>query len=332
MSNAIDIETQAALWMTRYEAARGATEQLAGLEEWLNADVRHRAAYLRLQTAWRRADLMKRIRPLDGFVDKDLLIGFVSRERRRARWLTAMAAVLAAMAVGLATWFWVMQSDWRTFDTEIGGLARVVLEDGSQMSLNTATEVRARIGVERREIELLRGEAQFVVAPDPHRPFDVRAGETTVRAVGTAFSVRLHGDNRVDVLVREGRVLIDAPRMEKIEVGELPMPAPTLSAGEVATVHDSAVEIERIAGDALARRLAWTDGWIVFDGDPLAYAVAELNRYNRRQVVIANSEIADLRVGGRFQATDPESFVAALEKWSGVKVSSPSGGEAIEIR
>jgi transmembrane sensor len=49
--------------------------------------------------------------------------------------------------------------------------------------------------------------------------------------------------------------------------------------------------------------------------------VAEFNRYNRRQITIADPAIANLRVGGSFEATDPQSFVNALEQSFGVRAS-----------
>ena len=55
-----------------------------------------------------------------------------------------------------------------------------------------------------RKIRLLRGEAHFVVAHDPGWPFEVFAGRGRIKAVGTAFSVRLT-DDRVKVTVFEGK-------------------------------------------------------------------------------------------------------------------------------
>jgi hypothetical protein len=50
-----------------------------------------------------------------------------------------------------------------------------------------------------------------------------------------------------------------------------------------------------------------------YQGETLAQAVSELNRHNNhRRLVIADREIADVKLSGRFDATDPESFVAAL--------------------
>ncbi|MGQ0835350.1 MAG: FecR family protein [Gammaproteobacteria bacterium] len=317
------IKDQAAQWLVKREAARADAKLRAEFETWLRADVHHRAAYLRLEAAWRRADLLKRLRPFDGPVNADLLAPEApdAPPRRRLPSWGALAAALALAATALVAWKVFARADWQTYETEVGGMSRVVLKDGSRINLNTDSEMRVKLSAARRQVSLVRGEAQFDVVRDAQRPFDVQAGSATVRAIGTSFSVRLRDASRVEVLVTAGQVVIE----------DVPMPTPTLSAGEAATVQSTGVQIERVQSDDVSRRLAWTAGWIVFEGEELADAVEEFNRYNRRRIVIANPEIATLRVGGRFQATDPDSFVAALEKSSGVNTTS-ADAEVIEIR
>jgi transmembrane sensor len=55
--------------------------------------------------------------------------------------------------------------------------------------------------------------------------------------------------------------------------------------------------------------------------------VQEFNRYNRRRLAIADPSIRNIQVGGIFEATDPMSFVAALEKSFGIRrVTTDQGG------
>lgn len=52
---------------------------------------------------------------------------------------------------------------------------------------------------------------------------------------------------------------------------------------------------------------------LYYQGETLAQAVSELNRHNHtRRLVIADHAIADVKLSGRFDARDPDSFVAAL--------------------
>ncbi len=66
-----------------------------------------------------------------------------------------------------------------------------MLNDGSVVNLNTNSLMRVQLTPELRHVVLERGEALFKVTHDKKRPFDVDAGSTTVRAVGTEFSVRV---------------------------------------------------------------------------------------------------------------------------------------------
>jgi transmembrane sensor len=211
---------------------------------------------------------------------------------------------------------------WRHFETRVGDFSRIVLDDGSIIDLNTDSELRVRLGSDRREVRLLRGEGRFQVAHDPARPFVVRADDTDVRAVGTAFSVRLRDSAQIDVLVSEGRVAIATARVPN---------APPLNAGDAAVLLSNRISVSRVEPQQLERRFAWTSGKLQFRGETLDEAVAEINRYNRRHLELADPALAQLRVGGTFNATDPESFAAALASSFGLKVESASP-ESIVLR
>jgi transmembrane sensor len=197
-----------------------------------------------------------------------------------------------------------------------------VLEDGSVVDLNTNSQVRVRLGDARREVRLTRGEGRFQVAHDVNRPFVVAANEAAVRAVGTAFTVRLRDASQVEVVVAEGKVAIAAPRVTD---------APPLAAGETAVVQPGHVSVSPMSPQAIERKLAWTSGRLEFRGERLADAVAEFNRYNLRQIRLASPALGSLRVGGNFKATDPESFAAALASAFKLHVD-PAGTDAIVIR
>jgi transmembrane sensor len=254
----------------------------------------------------------------------------------------AAAAAVAVVTVAAAVWLFVERTGWHEYATDFGGIERIVLEDGSVVHLNTNSVVRVHLTSELREIVLARGEALFKVAHDTSRPFDVHAGATTVRAVGTEFSVRLrdagearNGRKDVEVLVREGRVAIDPPDKQLERATVLP-PSPsasTLSAGEAVTISAKRVHVQRVADADVTRKLSWVEGRLWFERETLANVVAEFNRYNRRQMVIADPTIVNLRIGGGFEATDPESFMAALERTLGVRAfPSPDGSEEDVIR
>ncbi len=309
------IEMRASHWLAARDAGSTTPEQAEEFNRWLDADIRHRVAYLRLESTWQRAEKLRDLRPLDGGVDADLL-----RPRSSRRWPLAMAAsVLLALVAG--GWLYQQQWSWKQFETPVGGLSRIVLEDGSVVDLNTDSDVRVRMREGHRQIRLVRGEGRFQVAHDASRPFIVEAAGTAVRAVGTQFTVRLHGSEQVDVLVAEGKVAVASPRVQH---------TPPLSAGEAAVLLPDRVSVTRLEPQLLARRMAWTTGRLEFRGETLAEAVAEFNRYNHRQIRLAGPELASLRVGGNFTATDPESFAGALASAFKLRVQSDAQGIVLQ--
>jgi transmembrane sensor len=234
--------------------------------------------------------------------------------------------VLAITSLGgLGAWYAVEQRNTQTYSTDIGEFHRVTLSDGSTIALNTDSEVRVRYSSHHRHVDLMRGEALFTVAKNKERPFDVEAGSTTVRAVGTAFSVRLHesgANERVDVVVSEGRVAINPPS------------TPTYPAGSVAAVRNGRVDATLIDVEDITSKLAWTSGRVMFQGEKLRDVVEELNRYNLRKLQVTDPDIASLRIGGTFQATDPDGFARALGATFGIKshlVSKPFGSDVINL-
>jgi ferric-dicitrate binding protein FerR (iron transport regulator) len=67
-----ELDTQALNWLVRSEAPDCTDAERTQLAAWLQTP-RHRAAYIRLRTIWAQADLLRRLQPLDGSVDPDLL-------------------------------------------------------------------------------------------------------------------------------------------------------------------------------------------------------------------------------------------------------------------
>jgi transmembrane sensor len=352
MSRATEISDAAAEWLIRLEG-QTSPDIWETFQTWMDADPRHRAAFVRLRVAWNRVDQLKNVRPVDGTIDADLLArrkvnpatvlagglrplrGTPRRrpdeisipERRR---VLAMAAGIAA--TGLIAWIFTYHLGWKSYETGVGGREEIALSDGSTVDLNTNTQLTTRITGSRRDIMLTRGEALFHVAHDSTRPFYVTAGGAVVRAVGTAFSVRIRDAEHIDVLVAEGRVAVGAPGTEaNFENPTLLASAPKVSAGETASVRRNTVIVRSLPSKDVTRRLAWTAGHLAFQGETLDDAVQEFNRYNQRQIRVADPSLLQVQVGGIFLATDPDSFVAALQRSFGIQAQAGTNNGDIRL-
>jgi transmembrane sensor len=209
--------------------------------------------------------------------------------------------------------------------TQAGSYERRVLEDGSVVELTGGAELEVSFSPDERRVALRHGEALFTVAKNPARPFIVRAGGVNVRAVGTAFNVRL-GVERVEVLVTEGRVQV-APQSGVT-------PPPLVAAGEMAVVSlapGSAPQVTAAPAAARARVRAWQPQLLDFPGTPLAEVIAELNRRNRIQLVLADPVLGRLSVAASIRSDNLDGFVQLLATTAHLQ-AEPQGDYRVVLR
>lgn len=232
---------------------------------------------------------------------------------RRGVW-APVAVGLAVVAGGGAAFV-----GWREmtprYSTAVGGQRLEVLADGSRVRLNTDTSLRVAFTEGERRVVLEHGQAFFDVAHDASRPFVVVADGARVRALGTRFDVRHDGpavrvtllQGRVEVRARDGAAAVLAPGQAVVADGRGVSRPASADAGAVAS---------------------WTSGRITFAGVPLRDAVAEVNRYSDRKVVLTAPEaVAGELVSGQFVAGDIDSFVAGARSLYGLKVTAETPRE-----
>jgi transmembrane sensor len=287
-------------------------------QAWRDAAPHHHGALIRARAAWANLD---RLGALAGPTPADPVpVAETSRSleghnsgRAEHRFLSPqfwkIAASVAVLAIACGTFF-ALTFDRYVYESGIGEVRRVTLTDGSSMMLNTATRASVRFDAATREVRLDRGEALFQVHKDPARPFIVRIGDSTVRAIGTAFAVRIDG-TAVDVTVTEGVV----------EVAHSRAPPVRIVANQHAVVQPPQIAaIEPIEPAVVARELAWRDGVVAFNGESLGKAVAEVNRHSLRQIVIADPALNSKPIVGLFRVGDVEGFAQATATALGAQV------------
>ncbi|AHE55306.1 FecR family protein [Sphingomonas sanxanigenens] len=282
------IEKAATAWVIATD--RGlSTEESETLDRWLAQDVRHRGAFVRAQAIWSEAigDAPPAAQP----------------PLPRAPWVTRRRILIGGGLAAAAAGTGLILARPPSYETERGETRRLALADGTSALLNTASRMVVRFSAQRRAVELAYGEAWFQVARDPARPFIVDAGGLRIGAVGTAFSVKMVA-MAIEVIVTEGVVALAAAGGRSRRVSE----------GQRAAVSASGeIELGDPGAEALARHLAWREGLVMFDGETLAQAIAEINRYNRRQIVIA-PRLRDIRMVGVFRTGDVEGFADAVTR------------------
>ena len=288
-------ENEAAAWVVRLDAEGAAADE--EFSKWLQEDSRHAEEFVKAQMLWEEIGHRLRERAAEP-------VSVPPRARNRAGvWFGACAAAVVVLFVAGAAFTWLRGEEYAT---EIGKTLTVKLEDGSTVELNTDTVVRVPHWGNRRRVYLKKGEAHFTVRHEDARPFEVLAGEVVIHSLGTEFDVRLFSRQVATVIVSVGRVAI----------GETPHNR--VKAGEIAEVMNGVPRVRELSSADVSATLQWRVGRLTFNGQKLSEVVAEINRYNVVQVVVADRSLNELQVGGTFRTTEPEAFAKALVKSLGV--------------
>lgn len=194
-----------------------------------------------------------------------------------------------------------------THATRKGEMRTVVLADGSKVTLNTDSEVRVAFSAQRRIVNLVHGQALFEVAHDAARPFVVEAADRNVTALGTVFEVRLD-PGRMEVTLVEGNVVVD--RQASANAVRTHLTPTMLRPGQELVAELGSAQ--RVVAVDIGTKLRWREGFVEFADEPLGEAVAEINRYSNRPVVVADERLAAQRISGVFRTGDPTRFVAIV--------------------
>jgi transmembrane sensor len=329
-----DITSEACAWIAQLESGALTPQDLSAFREWVGRSPRHAAEIRRI------ARLAEDVNVLAGMADtlRDAiesyrpLLAAERRKRRQWRWLTAAAVVLVAIGAMFITTSMRQIAQPMLLSTAVGEYRTTVLADGSEVKLNSNSQLEVSYTRDMRRVRLLKGEVYFTVAHDESAPFVVFAQEKYVRAVGTEFSVRLTGQE-LDVLVAHGVVeLNDATSLQSGSAPIVPATreasAPVqLRVGQSVTVSleedlrpVAAPDIVVHSDREMQRLLAWREGLLDFSRTPLKNVVAEVSRHTNLQIEIADPALGELQFDGIFRVGQVDQLLDALGATFDVKV------------
>jgi len=311
-----ELKTRAAEWLERRDRTDWNEADQAALDMWLAQSSANLIAYWRVHDAWRRAERLVALRSLE-----PEQAAHVARVRLRPA-LVGVAALIVFVILGAGATFFLGASHEHMYSTKVGDRETVALFDGSRIELNTNSTLRVDIGQDHRTASLEKGEAYFEIAHDTKHPFVVTAGDHRITVLGTKFFVRDDPD-RLEVALIEGRVWLGEANDKARAQSTL------LTPGDVAVATAGAIALTRQPQRNLSNDLAWRRGMLTFFHTPLAEAAAELNRYNERQVIVADADAARLTMNGSFPATDIAAFTEAAREVFGLRVEER--GEKVVI-
>jgi transmembrane sensor len=311
--NAAEVSIQASEWIVRKELPEWSEAEQADLDAWLGASPNHRIAYLRAGDVWQRANRLQALkRPSRQGIA-------LLRERGLLPIIVRVAAALGLVAVaGVSGMTYLVVPRETTYRTAVGGRETIPLADGSQVELNTDTVLRVSETSSQRTVKLDKGEAYFSVKHDAARPFVVLTAQHRITDLGTKFEIRSDG-SFLKLSLFEGRA-----RLETTSAW-VPAYAAILTPGDVAVATIDTMSVTKKSPAKLTNELGWRRGVLVFEHTTLEDAVAELNRYNRQQIVIADPAVALLKIDATLPTDSVEGIVRVAQDVLGVRVTKRNG-------
>jgi len=297
---------QAAQWFALLRSGEASSQQREEWQRWLAQHGSHRDAWQFVQMVSQRFELLQ-----DDTL-RQPAVAALRATRQRRRMLASLGVLAGAGLLGWTAWRETPLGDmalaWQAeHRTATGEIRRIVLADGTEMWLNTASAVDTDFGGALRRVQLARGEILIQTGHGDARPFVVDTPHGRLRALGTRFTVRLDGDATY-LGVYEGAV----------EAHSAGGPLRVVEAGQQTLLRSGA--IDPVAAVQAARQ-AWSRGVLLAEDITLAELVRELNRYRSGHLAVA-PDVAQLRVLGGYPLRDPAKALAMLESALPVRVRS----------
>jgi transmembrane sensor len=144
------------------------------------------------------------------------------------------------------------------------------------------------------------------------QPFIVKAGSSEIQSKAAVVDIGLSGAGS-HIEVRSGAV----------HVANDGRAVADLTTGEAADAEMNTHRLSVPAGPD------WTSGMLQFDATPLASVVNQANRYSTRHIVLADSDLAKLKVTGTFRAGDVAGLAHAIGAAFDLDVTTKSNGDFI---
>lgn len=200
-------------------------------------------------------------------------------------------------------------------DVPRGGEFKIVLEDSTEVWLNSQSQLRypATFAAGERRIQL-SGEAYLRVSPDSERPFYIESRGQEVRVYGTAFNIKAYDDEElVYTTLESGSISL---RPISTPGGEI-----ILSPGHQALFdsHNEKIDMRVVKPEIIT---GWRNGRFVFEEQKLESIMRDLSRWYDFDYEFADSKARDIIFLGSIpRYADFTTAIAILQSSGGLKFS-----------
>ena len=235
--------------------------------------------------------------------------------------ISIAASVILIVSIFFGIQFYSKDSAF-SYQTERGERMVISLEDGSNVHLNSLSEVDVLYNDSERTIKLKRGEALFVVAHDENREFFVQTAHGSIQAIGTEFNISVVSDD-IKVTIIDGTVLIKSKQnIDESVIVEI------ATVGEQIVI-DSHGKLQSTTIENVTTIIAWTKGKLIFSGEPLHQALEKVNLHSKHHIRVKDPRLRNLPLFGVFNTGDTPGFVSAIEEAFPIKSIEVSGSTTL---
>lgn len=217
--------------------------------------------------------------------------------RHSKKWVFAVAASVL-LAIFFLQQYYISQEDaplsvasYHEVAVPYGEKRVVTLTDGTIVHLNSGSHLKypLQFSNSQRHV-ILDGEAYFIVAKNPNKPFTVETKHTTTRVLGTRFNLKeFAGDQHSSIVIDEGRVQFSAPGCADTLI---------LTANTRAVFRNYSMEKSGVQASSY---LSWKNNILHFNDIPLSEAIPIIERWYNVKIQVKNQALYPLKIRGDFK-------------------------------
>lgn len=211
-------------------------------------------------------------------------------------WLTRAAAILLLPVLGIL--FYTISSrsfqsgDYTNLTVDsleivapIGSRTVMKLSDGSVVHLNYGSTLKypQNFSGDTREV-ILSGEGYFDIAHNPQKPFIVKTGKLSIKALGTTFNVSAYpDDDDIETTLVSGKIALEQTKINSDTkfIG-------TMIPGQHVKYNSKTGAIVSTKGE-ISNYIAWKDGKLVFYNESISKVAYKLNHMFNVDIEIADN-------------------------------------------
>jgi len=239
--------------------------------------------------------------------------------RKIYRWYSMTAAILL-VPILIAVTIWFIKKDaaeqvvvteqtvTSTIHAPLGSRINFELPDGTRGWLNSGSSLEYQLPFSNNRQIVLRGEALFDVAHDASHPFEISAGNSKVKVLGTRFNLNAYpNENYVEVVLEKGKIEFYVPGIPS---------AVEMQPNERLVYNRNSIHI---ATTDPSKYTAWVEGKLIFRGDPMPEVARRIARWYNVEVELVDKELKEDVIRGTFQDDSLEDVLRYISMTSPIR-------------